>query len=262
MKDLYSHVASQAGIDRNDTVLVVCGGEYDKKVILSLGVINAVISNLDYSDGITNTDYAPLKWMSLDAENLNVDDNSFDWVVVHAGLHHCRSPHRAMCEMLRVARKGILVVEARDSLLVNIAVALGFTSDYEVESAILSGGKSGGCRNTKIPNYIYRWTEREVEKTVNSFLPQWRHIIRYFYGYRIPTQRFTMSKSKAKRLIVALIDRCVLILEIFLPKQGNFFAFVVTKGGALHPWLKTVGGSLEVDLELIGKKYDPKAYLK
>jgi ubiquinone/menaquinone biosynthesis C-methylase UbiE len=43
-----------------------------------------------------------------DAENLSYDDRAFDLVVVHAGLHPCYSPHRALLEMYRVARRCVV----------------------------------------------------------------------------------------------------------------------------------------------------------
>jgi ubiquinone/menaquinone biosynthesis C-methylase UbiE len=44
------------------------------------------------------------------------DDNSFDFAIVHNGLHHCYSPHRGLLELYRVSRQGILVFEPRDTL--------------------------------------------------------------------------------------------------------------------------------------------------
>ena len=262
IKSFYLHAVSQAGIDPNDSVLVVCGGPYDKQVMELSGLKNVVISNVGYHDGVK--EFAPFNWIYQDAENLTLADNSFDYVVVNAGLHHCASPHRAMCEMLRVAKKGILVSEASDNWFVRLSVALGFTSDFESEPALLSGGTHGGYRNTELPNYIYRWTEREVEKAVRSYLPQWQHSVRYIYGYRIPTERFTMSTSTTKRLVVTLVSRLVWLLERVMPKQGNHFAFVVSKQGELQPWLKDIDGAIHVDLDWVAKnkKYNPKNYRK
>ncbi len=59
--------------------------------------------------------------------------------MVHAGLHHCGSPHRALLEMYRVARKAAVVFEARDSLMMRSAVALGFTNDFELEAVSSEG---------------------------------------------------------------------------------------------------------------------------
>jgi hypothetical protein len=75
--------------------------------------------------------------------------------MVHAGLHHCASPHRALLERYRVARKAVLVFEARDSLMVRTAVALA-SSDFELEAVSGEGYESGGLNNGPIPNLGYR----------------------------------------------------------------------------------------------------------
>lgn len=258
MSDFYFDALDKVGIAQTDTVLVVCGGGYDRDALTHIGIKDAAISNLDYHGG--DKDMSPFKWEYLDAEAINREDNTADWVVVHAGLHHCGSPHKALCEMLRVARKGVVVIEARDSLLMRLAVRFGLTVDFETEPALLTNGQSGGYRNTKIPNYIYRWTEREFEKTTHSFQPQFIFSFNYQYGYRLPVQRMAMSRSPVKKLAVIGLNSAKRILEILLPKQGNNFAMIARKNGAIQPWLVMTAGELTVDLEVLRKAYDPAKY--
>jgi ubiquinone/menaquinone biosynthesis C-methylase UbiE len=258
--DFYSNVVAKLNINHEDSVLVVCGGSYDKETMLQYGLKKVTISNLAHHDNVE--DYSPFPWEYQDVENLTYDDCSFDWVVVHAGLHHAASPHYALCEMLRVCRKGILVIEARDSLLMKAAHLFGLIPDYETEPLVLSEGKEGGLRNTNIPNYIYRWTEREVEKTVNSYLPQFSHKFEYFYAYRLPIQRMTMSNNQAKRIFVNLMAKIIWPIEKILPRQGNCFAFKVSKEGPLRPWLKKSDDKLEFDMEYGLKVYEPNMYKK
>ena len=189
--DFYLEVAKSIGFKPDDSVVVICGGPYDRTVMKTCGLSNVVITNVDHHGG--ETDLSPYSWEYQDAEAMTCADDSADWVAVHAGLHHCASPHKALCEMLRVARKGVLVIEARDSLLMRLAQRLGMTPRFELEPALLTGGKWGGYRNTKLPNYIYRWTEREFEKTVTSFAPQYVFDFSYRYGYRLPLQRLEMA---------------------------------------------------------------------
>ena len=90
---------------RDDRILVVAGGEADREAFA--GFPSVTITNVSPEEGEE----------FQDAEALTYEDGSFDFAVVSAGLHHCRSPHRAVLELYRVARKGLLAVEARDSLL-------------------------------------------------------------------------------------------------------------------------------------------------
>src|SRR6478609_2232310 len=101
--DFYLKVMRNLGLQSDESVLVVCGGPYDQRTLEAVGLSNVVISNISHHDGVTT--YGPYPWEFQDAEHLTRPDVSVDWVVVHAGLHHCGSPHWALCEMLRVARR-------------------------------------------------------------------------------------------------------------------------------------------------------------
>ena len=132
-------------ISTTDSVLVVCGGPLDEAVATKVGFQNVIVTNLD--NEMSNT--------FQDAENLTYENGSFDVVIVHAGLHHCHSPHRGLLEMYRVARKCVVVFEARDSMLMRIAIRAGLTEDFE-RSAISADGLRGGVADTGIPNFVYR----------------------------------------------------------------------------------------------------------
>jgi ubiquinone/menaquinone biosynthesis C-methylase UbiE len=73
-------------VKRSMSVLVVCGGETDKKIFQQLGFTDVTISNLD--SRMTGNEFQPYKWSFQDAEELTFLDDSFDLVVVCAGLHH------------------------------------------------------------------------------------------------------------------------------------------------------------------------------
>lgn len=211
-------------ISTSDSILVVCGGPLDEEVLAKAGLKNATITNLDLPDD-----------RRQDAENLTYASGSFDIAIVHAGLHHCHSPHRGLLEMYRVARKLVIAFEARDSLLMRVAVRLGFTMDYEVNSVDANG--NGGVANTGVPNFIYRWTEREVLKTISSYHPAAIHDVDFYYDLRLPIQRFERANNRlAKTILTALEPASFLFLKIF-PKQGNEFAFVIHKSQRLHQWM-------------------------
>jgi len=220
----------------DDEILVICGGKFDREVLLAAGLKNVTITNLD----IANSDYiAPYKWDRQDAENLTYTDDSFDVVIVHAGLHHCYSPHRGLIEMMRVARRAALVFEARDSFLLNIAKHLGYTMDYEIES--VSGSlemKSGGAANSGIPNFIYRWTENEVLKTVRTAEPKYEPSVTFFYNLMLPHERFEKTSRPILRYSLLAMTPVLEAIGKIFPKQSNEFGFLIEKSKRLHPWLE------------------------
>jgi SAM-dependent methyltransferase len=209
-------------------VLVICGGPLDEKVMGLTGFTDVTVTNLD--DQMANN--------YQDAENLTYDDGSFDIVIVHAGLHHCYSPHRALLEMYRVARKCAIAFESRDSLMMRTAVRLGLTMDYEITGVTADG--RGGVADSGIPNFIYRWTERDVRNTIVSYDPARVPQIQFFYDLRIPIQRFTASGNRALRMLGLLVEPLSRLFAAVAPKQCNEFAFAVSKDGSMQPWIATV----------------------
>ncbi|WP_262048674.1 class I SAM-dependent methyltransferase [Bradyrhizobium sp. Bra78] len=211
-------------IGLSDSVLIVCAGPLDERVVKELGFEDYTLTNLD-QDAANRMQ---------DAENLTYEDGSFDVVMVHAGLHHCYSPHRALLEMYRVARKCVVAFESRDSLLIRCAVKLGMTLDYELDSVI--DGR-GGVAETGTPNFVYRWTERDIVKTISSYDPNRVPSTQFFYDLRLPIQRLTRSGKPALLAIARLVEPASRIFAALLPRQCNEFAFAIKKTGATHPWI-------------------------
>ena len=67
-----------------------------------------------------------------------------------------------------------------------LGVRLGAVDEYELGRSPRTGSRAGGVANTSTPNYVYRWTEREVAKTVASFAPHARHRLRFFREFELP----------------------------------------------------------------------------
>lgn len=256
--DFYRRVLNsllkEGSLTLDDNVLVVCGGTFDIQTLRDMDFRNVTISNLDdrYDE-----ECKPFAWVKQDAEQMTMPDQSCDWAFVHAGLHHCGSPHKAMTEMYRVSRKGIVVIEARDSMLMRCAARLGFTVCYELEAVCTNDWVRGGLRNGAVPNYIYRWTEREVRKTIESAYPHKVNDVRFFYAMRHPFDRINMS-GLPKRVAAKLLWLGVLAFQKLLPKQCNSFGFVIQDVG-LKPWMTSDGSAIRRDYPL---KFDPDRYGK
>ena len=241
--------------DRQASVLVVAGGLGDRDVFRDLGFRNVVISNMD--ERTPPGEFAPFAWRREDAQKLNAPANSYDYVVEHNGLHHLHSPHLGLTEMYRVARKGVVFFEARDSMAMSVARRLRIAGDYEQSAVFSQDGKHGGVNNTHIPNYIYRWTEREVEKTIASYDPTARHVFRYRHGATMPFG-LTLEKGRGRLLMAALISPFFKTLTTLFRGQGNQFAAMIEKPAipeALHPWLTQRDGELHFNFDWARRRY-------
>ncbi len=239
-------------LDPHAPTLVVAGGQYDRDCLAAAGFTNVVISNLDTR--MNDKQFEPYKWQFLDAENLKLEDKSFAQVIEHAGLHHCGSPHRGLLEMCRVATAGVLVFENRDSALMRLASLFGLVPAYELEAVAGNQYQFGGYRNTAVPNFIYRWTEREVIKTISAAEPTRRPQVSFFYNLRLPTERLEMHVSSWKSLTLKVLAPFIALIAMTFPKQANEFAFFLDLGQSTrHPWI-------DPELDVMTSEYGAKSF--
>jgi SAM-dependent methyltransferase len=242
----YRHALVQWVRGKDSTILVVGGSENDRDVFRELGFRNVTISNV--ATALARADCAPFQTAVADAEALPFPDGAFDYTVCHAVLHHCRSPHAGLLELYRVASKAAIVFESRDSLTIRLMGRLGLSQVYEWGAVVSNGCEAGGMRDTQIPNFVYRWTEREVEKTVATYAPHARHRIEYARGNAAPLH--ATSGWSLKSLMFRLLIPVYRLFVMLFPSQQNMFAFKIEKPtlpNDLQPWLTMAGGEVVFD---------------
>lgn len=260
MQDFYAEVIGRllrtGVLSAHTRILVICGGNVDKTVLQEHGLQDVVISNVDQRPGRDN--FAPYAWCEQNAERLTFEDGSFDFCIVHSGLHHCHSPHRALLEMYRVARKGILLFEPYDNMTTRLGVRLNIGQEYEHSAVFYNGGDHGGVGNGPIPNYIYRWTEKEIVKTIHCNAPYARHEITFMYRMRVPWAQLRGRRNKTLHSIVRLAQPALKFIELCFPRQSNNFAALVLKPQlplALHPWLDHDGEAIRLNGQWLAARY-------
>lgn len=224
--------------DKNSTILICGGGDLDKNVFERLGYENVTISNLD--SRMNENSFHPFSWKYENAESLSFPDESFDYVVIHAAIHHASSPHRVLTEMYRTAKVASLSFESRDSILMKLFEITKLTQTYEHAAVFYNECKFGGVNNSEIPNYVYRWTEREIEKCIKSFSPHFNHNFIYKYGTAFPATPELEKKGAIKLFLIKVAKPLYKIFSKIFPKQQNLFAFHILKpkiSRDLKPWL-------------------------
>jgi hypothetical protein len=83
--------------------------------------------------------------------------------------------------MLRIAKSGVIFIESRDCFLTRLSCWLGLSEIYEYSA--VNNDEHGGVDNTNIPNFVYRWTEREVWKLISSYKPLNKYKLYFDYDY-------------------------------------------------------------------------------
>lgn len=253
-RDVIDRLVGAGVLTTSMEILVLCGGQTDRAVLAASGFRHVVISNVDPRAG----DFSPFGWSHQDAERLTFDDESFDFCVVHSGLHHCHSPHRALLEMYRVARRGLVLFEPCDNFLTRLGVRLNLGQEYEHAGVHLNDGHHGGVANTPIPNYVYRWTRQEILKTIKSYAPHARHDIRFVHRMRIPWTQLRSRRNRTLYHVVRMAQPALKLVELCLPTQCNNFAAIVLKPqlpAALQPWLRQEGEVIGLDDRWIASRF-------
>lgn len=243
---------SSCQIAKEEKILVIGGSWQDVELLLSAGFEDLTLSNLqpELEVEARGNVRSKVRLLTLDAERMDLPDSSFDCVFAHEVLHHCRSPHGALCEMLRVACKHVVLLEPNDSFSMRVLSWAGFSFPYEVFSVVYHGCEAGGVRDSCIPNFIYRWDVKEVRKTVSSYLAEYMFVVRAhpYWDFNIDEEELCRrtetrissitSAIGAKRFLAVLrATQVALNLIPILRRQGNKFFCCIEKSRKLRPWL-------------------------
>jgi len=105
-----------------NTILLLGAENLDKEIFKKYS--NVLFTNLSNENNKTIKNNVLM-------QNLPYDDDSYDYVITHASIHHCSKPHAAVLEMLRVAKFGVILIEAHDCFLTRLSCRLGLSEIYE-----------------------------------------------------------------------------------------------------------------------------------
>ncbi|WP_051953172.1 class I SAM-dependent methyltransferase [Methylocapsa aurea] len=151
------------------------------------------------------------------AEKMSFEDGQFDYVMCKEAYHHFPRPYAALYEMLRVANKGVIIIEPNDywkSAVGSIAFQLKrlFGKARHVDQG----------RYEDSGNYVYSVSEREIEKLClgldlpNVFFKGLNDV--YIAGGEYVPAKWSSPIFLRMRLMVMLLD-CLCALRLFKPTR-------------------------------------------
>ena len=97
------------------------------------------------------------------AEALSFGDGEFDWVLCKESYHHFPRPMRALYEMLRVAGKGVVLIEPNDYWITENPFAI-LPRKLKAVFSRLRGRDTGRHAYEESGNFVFTLSRREVEK--------------------------------------------------------------------------------------------------
>lgn len=225
-------------IRRDDSVLVQFAGTFDEQVCREVGLTNVTLVNI-----APDSPSSEIGGSAFDAHNMPQESGSYDHVMGHSGLHHCSRPHEALHEMYRIARKTVLFVENQDSVLMRAASKAGVVGWYELAAVVADGYDTGGVDGSGVPNFVYRWTRRDLYKTVATYDPAYDIPIEVHTEWNLGTGRVASEVLRRKlHLSQGVAEKAFTsgqkVMNAIASRQGNIFAATIRKDlRSLHPWM-------------------------
>jgi ubiquinone/menaquinone biosynthesis C-methylase UbiE len=152
--------------DPKATWLTVGDGRYgkDAKYILEKGcdVVASDISDVLLKEA-KDIGFI-VEYRKENAESLSLADGEFDYVFCKEAYHHFPRPMLALYEMLRVARKAVILIEPNDSYVSNTLPKRSCRNVKNTIKALLGRAKVGRHCFEESGNYVFTISRREVEK--------------------------------------------------------------------------------------------------
>ncbi len=205
LKKVISKLISTHIITLGNSILVIGGTSQENDLFHSLGFRNVTLTNITQ----INLEYLRYQFIKQDGMRLDFPDNSYDVEFVANSLHHMSRPHLALTEMYRVARKGLILLESNDSVLIRLLCILRLVDKYEVSV-------EDGIKTT---NYVYRWTEREIKKTIYSYDPSYSNKFLFYYALHLPVKGI-------RRILGIILYPFLLILQC-IKQTNSLFALIM-----------------------------------
>jgi len=191
-----------------------------------------------------------LSMINADVQDMAIADGSYDLVLAHEVLHHCRSPHRALLEMLRVSRKHVIIMEPNDSIMMQAFVKLRFSFPYELPAVTANNCEKGGVENTSVPNYIYRWNRRDMYQATAAYMPEsdFDLHVRQYWDFNVNSEELARRSETRIASFTEIFGPALFLAALrgfqgimnrlpLLRGQGNKLFGCVTKRNELKPWI-------------------------
>jgi ubiquinone/menaquinone biosynthesis C-methylase UbiE len=162
---MYQSLNAVVGADPKATWLTIGDGRYgnDATCLLRQGcdAVAADISDLLLKEAKDNgyiSDYR-----TENAEALSCRNDEFDYVLCKEAYHHFPRPMLALYEMLRVARKGVFLIEPNDGFVNTTCRTLLFGRMRRMPKALLRRDCDWHVFE-ETGNYVFSISRREIEK--------------------------------------------------------------------------------------------------
>jgi len=170
-------------------------------------------------------------YSAQNAESLSFSDNTFDYILCKETYHHFPRPYAALYEMIRVAKKGIVIIEPQDPVT-KMPLLLGVLNILtKLNSSFTKKVWKNRFSYEPVGNFVYKISEREFEKFaagLNLPVIAFKEINPNFYHQKLegltasPTEKQFRKVSRKKRLLDMLVKLSIIpgqVLSVIVFKE-------------------------------------------
>jgi len=162
-----------------------------------------------------------IRYQRQNLESLPFESGSFDLVFCKETLHHLARPVLGLYEMLRVCRRGAILIEPCESQFNRVLERVGLSSVYETDQ---SGNPHGR------DNFVYRWNRGNLESLLSSYYLESGYGLDWTVGWM--SARYNAAAAPVVRRAAAIAGW----LLGFVPgSRGNYATALITPGRDLPP---------------------------
>lgn len=173
------------------------------------------------------------KYKKENSENLSFSNNEFDFALCKEAYHHFPRPMKALYEMLRVSKQGIVLLEPVDQYIYSNFIQMLFRKSLHLMNflglfKLLTGTKLKRHTYEDVGNYVYKLSVREVEKVALGLnyptIAYKKMNTIYLKGMEnTPANKFTLLKLKTK--LITLTINTLSTIGIIEPALMSFIIF-------------------------------------
>lgn len=137
---------------------------FDARYILNNGnQVTATGLNTDFLS-VAQQEGIVSEYRSENAEKLSFEDNTYDFVLCKESYHHFPRPYSALYEMIRVCKKGIVIIEPQDPISKMPLLLFMVNTLNSIRSNLGSKIWKNRFSYEPVGNFVYKVSEREFEK--------------------------------------------------------------------------------------------------
>jgi ubiquinone/menaquinone biosynthesis C-methylase UbiE len=194
------------------SALVVCGGAGGEATYLRKSGFREVVNSDFSSEAVARSiERDPdVSSVVLNAQCIDLPDDSFDILLVQDGLHHLPRPVCGFNEMIRVAKRAVIVLEPHDGFVANF-----FGTTWETQGSTV--------------NHVFRWNRSLFRQVTMSQLLQHHGKILVLRIWNHPAHIARIASIVRFKRLQVVLAKFIYTMLAPLNFWGNSFIGIVIK---------------------------------